>query len=34
VTFQSEDLSNKYTPDQYAQKYTVWQQLMQSTFIK
>jgi ABC-type Fe3+ transport system substrate-binding protein len=34
VDFPSVDLSNKYTPDQYAQKYDSWQALMQSTFVK
>jgi iron(III) transport system substrate-binding protein len=33
VKFKSEDVSAKYSADEYAQKYTVWQNLMHQTFV-
>ncbi|HEY7047839.1 MAG TPA: extracellular solute-binding protein [Jatrophihabitantaceae bacterium] len=33
VNFPSEDLSTKYSVDEYAQKYTEWQALMQKAFV-
>lgn len=33
VNFPSEDLSTKYSVDEYAEKYNVWQTLMQKTFV-
>jgi iron(III) transport system substrate-binding protein len=33
VTFKSLDVSNEYSVDEYAKKYTEWQDLMQKTFV-